>query len=106
MKIPKEVIKRKYELTYLLPAGYSQAEQEEVAAEIEAQVKKHKGQVMSSEVWGKKALAYRIKAHKKFHFEAVYVHSVLEFPSSQVQSFEKIVGLEPKLIRHLLVVAS
>lgn len=106
MKIPTEVIKKKYELTYLLPAEFSAAQQDEVTTELNAQVKKHKGQVISSEVWGKKSLAYRIKALKKFHFEAIYVHQVLEFPTTQTPSFEKVLTLQPKLIRHLLVVAS
>ena len=105
MKILREVSKKNYELTYLLSAASSQKEQDEVTAEVEKQVKKHKGKVISTDVWGKNFLSYKIKFDKSFHTEAVYTHLVIEFPTNQTQSFEKALHLMLPVMRHLMVVA-
>lgn len=65
-----------------------------------ALVKKYKGKVVSTEVWGKKPLAYKIK---KFT-EGSYVFFVLEMDTAQVQGFDREVRLNTQVLRHLIVI--
>lgn len=106
MKIPTEIIKRQYELTYLLSATLSAKELEEARSEIDSLIKKYKGQVVSTDEWGKKPLAYKIKAGKSLHTQAVYVHQVVEFPTTQAPLFAKQLNLQPQIMRYLLVLAT
>jgi len=105
MKILKETRVKSYELTYLLPASFSVKEVEDAMAQVDALIKKHKGKVTSTDSWGKKYLAYKIKAEKTIYTEAVYTHQVIDFPVTKTQDFEKELHLKPEVIRHLLVVA-
>jgi len=105
MKILKETQVKSYELTYLLPATFSAKEVEEAVAQVDALIKKHKGKVTSTDSWGKKYLAYKIKAERTIHTEAVFTHQVIEFPVTKIQDFEKELHLKPEVFRHLLVVA-
>jgi small subunit ribosomal protein S6 len=104
MKLIADKAVKKYEFTYLLPEFYTSAEVTKVVSEIEDLVKKHKGKVVSSEDWGKKTLAYKIKKHGKTHNEALYTHMVLEFEPKSAPKFEKDVYLNEKVVRHILVV--
>lgn len=104
LKLIADKAAKNYEFTYLLPEFYTSAEVAKATSEIEDLVKKHKGKVVSTEDWGKKTLAYKIKNHGKTHEEALYTHMVLEFEPKRAPKFEKDVYLNERIIRHLLVV--
>ena len=76
MKLITDKVVRKYEFTYLLPEFFTSAEVEKAQKEIEELVKKHKGKVISTADWGKKALAYKKLHyhHKKMLFGNNYSH--------------------------------
>lgn len=101
--MPTGTVQRTYELTYLVPATITDAEVSKIKDSVAALVKKHKGEVVTTEEWGKKKLAYRIKHGGTVHTEAHYVHLVLHFSTDKVSAFEKDVYLMTSLLRHLLV---
>lgn len=96
---------RTYELTYLVPVGYTDSEVMQIKKEIEENAKKRSGTVIKVEDWGKKPLAYKIKKAGKNHDEAVYVHTELSFDPIHAQRFERDIYLNTKLLRHLFVIA-
>jgi small subunit ribosomal protein S6 len=105
MKIIADPQTRQYELTYLVPSNFSETERKSVDDSVVALVKKHKGEVVSSEDWGKKQLAYTIDQHGKKFTQAYYTHTVVSFDPKNTQAFEKGLYLEERVIRHLVVVA-
>lgn len=94
---------RKYYLTYLLPVSFTDAELASFRDAIAGLVTKHKGKVVTTDDWGKKPMAYKIKHAGKWQTEAVYTHLTLELPADQVQPLEKDLYLQTQIIRHLLV---
>lgn len=96
---------RQYELTYLLSGSLTTSEAQKVKDEVAKLLKKHKIEVISSEDWGKKSLAYPIKYKSKKQYEGYYTYMVLETESKNVVDFEKELYLNHDVIRHLLVLA-
>lgn len=96
---------RSYELTYLLPVGFTDTELNKLKAGIQALIEKHQGKVTATEEWGKNKLAYAIKHGGKMHAEAVYVHTVFTGDPGRVQALDRDMFLQPQVIRHLLVLA-
>ncbi|HYD34631.1 MAG TPA: 30S ribosomal protein S6 [Vitreimonas sp.] len=105
MKLVKDEVVRKYELTYLLPAVYTDAEMSKISEGVVTSLKKHKAEVVKNEPWGKKKLAYRLKHGGKMHTEAHYFHVVFNLPSLKAPELERDVYLQTEIMRHLLVVA-
>lgn len=105
MNIAVEERVRSYELTYLIPATYTDSELTKMVEGLESKLKKAGAKIVSSDKWGKKKLAYKIKQAGKIFTEAVYFHTVLEANSKDVMAIEKVVYLTPQVLRHLLVVA-
>lgn len=105
MKLDQEIIKKDYELTYLIPGDLLDADVSRLKKEIVDLVAKNKGSVVKEDDWGRKNLAYGITQAGKTYQEAVYVHMVVNFPVSKVQAFEHSLALNNEIIRHLLVIA-
>lgn len=99
------VTARDYELTYLVPTGYTDTELGQIKKEVETLVKKHGGSVTKQEDWGKKPLAYRLKQAGKLIEEASYFFFVVSFEPEKAQAFERDIYLFNKLVRHLFVLA-
>jgi len=106
MQIKKEKVKRKYELTYLIPASFTSNETTEIREEVDKMIKKFSGKVSEIEEWGKNKMSYIIKKAGKSHNEAVYVHLVIEFPVEKINKFEASLKLHQKILRYLIVLAS
>ncbi len=96
---------RMYELTYLVPTGYTETELGQIKKEVETLIKKHGGAVEKQEDWGKKPLAYSIKKAGKMIEEASYFYFEVSFEPTKAQAFERDVYLVTKLLRHLFVLA-
>ena len=62
-----EKIVRTYELTYVIPGSYTDNDAAQVKSEIEQLLKKHKAEVVSTEDWGRRPLAYTIAREGKKH---------------------------------------
>lgn len=104
LKLIADKAAKKYEFTYLLPEFYTSAEVAKAIAEVEELVKKFKGKVVSTEDWGKKTLAYKIRKGSKSHAEALFTHLVIEMEAKNAQKFERDVYLNERILRHLMVV--
>jgi len=105
IKIVADKQSKLYELTYLLPADFTDSQLATAGESILKLITKHKGKVLQTQDWGKKSLAYKIRHQGKFHTEAAYTHQVVKFPPTKVQAFEKEVLLEEQVMRHLVVVS-
>jgi len=106
MKLVTETKTNVYELTYLVPAGYTDSELKKVQEDILALVKRYKGEVISETVWGKKPLAYSVRKAGKSYDEAYFVHLRLNLVTDKAPDFENGVYLHNSIVRHLLVVGS
>jgi small subunit ribosomal protein S6 len=104
MLVKKKPVVREYELTYLVGTGYTAAEMNLVQDEVATLVGKNGGEIVETQDWGKKHLAYPIKKDGKTYVEATYLHLVLKLPAQVVQSFSKSIELKRQILRSLLVV--
>lgn len=106
MKIPKDVQPRTYELTYLIPDGFTDAERSQIDEEIATMVqKKYKGKVAETEDWGKKRMAYKIKHNNVSHTQAYYTYLMIEMDPEHAPELERALQIHDKVMRHLLVKA-
>jgi len=105
MKLTKEIIKKNYELTYLIPGDLLDADVSRLKKEIADLVAKNKGVVVKEDDWGRKHFAYNNYQAGKVYEEAVYVHMIVNFPVLNVQKFEQSLTLHREILRHLLVIA-
>ena len=103
MQIAKEELRRDYELTYVVPATYTESELMQLKKDLEAQLKKLDVNIKSTEDWGKKPLAYAIKQTGKTYTEAYFRFMVIDMKTSQARELDRLISLNTKIIRHLLV---
>lgn len=88
-----------YELTFILRGDLSEKERDDGISQVRKWVEEGKGKVVSSDLWGKKSLAYRIK---KF-LEGIYVFMRLDLGAKEVAQLSGKLRLEENVIRYLLV---
>lgn len=100
----KQIPTREYELTYLVGSGYTAAELNSIQDSIVTLIGKNGGEIVETQDWGKKPLAYGIKKDGKAHEEAVYTHLVLKLPVDKVLSVRKSVDFKREILRSLLVI--
>jgi small subunit ribosomal protein S6 len=105
MKLQLAARSRSYELTYLVPAAYTDSELAKITEGLEAKIKKQGGKISTTEKWGKKKLSYKIKHASKNYTEAFYFFVVFEADPAVAQEIERTIYLNTQLLRHLLVVA-
>lgn len=104
MKIIADVQPRTYEVTYLLPDSFTDAERSQIDEEIASTIqKKFKGQIESSEDWGKKRMAYAIKHNNASQTQAYYTHLLVELDPEQAPQLERALQLHAQVMRHLVV---
>jgi small subunit ribosomal protein S6 len=66
---------------------------------VEKTVKTLKGKVVTSEVWGKRHLAYEIKGHT----DGYYVLWGIELPGEGVVELDKEIKLNSEVLRHIIL---
>lgn len=103
MKIAADTQLRTYELTYLVLASLTDGEITTIKDSINKIIKKLKGKEVSSDDWGKKTLAYKIRFKGKYEQQAYFIHQVVELDPAQVTKLEQELRLNPDLMRFLLV---
>ena len=67
-------------------------------------VGKNDGEIVDTQDWGKKSLAYKIQKDGKANVEGVYTHLVLKMPADKVLALSKSVDFKREILRSLLVV--
>lgn len=104
MKILADTRTRQYELTYLLPVSYTDAELTKLADAIQTLVTKAGATEVTVEAWGRKRLAYKIKKAHTSHTEAQYYHLMFLAEPAKISALERQMFIHPQVLRHLLVV--
>ncbi len=104
MLVSKKQVMREYELTYLVGASYTTAEMNSIQDAVVSLVGKNEGEIVETQDWGKKALAYVIKKDGKAYDEAVYTQLIIKLPAEKAQELNKSIELKKEVLRSLLVV--
>lgn len=87
-----------YELTILLPDG-NEKEKSRIGKLVEDYVKKSKGELVKTESWGVKTLAYPIQKKTS----ADYEHFVLSLEPDKQPRLDQALRLDEGILRYLFV---
>lgn len=88
-----------YELPLVIKPLLPDDVRDKVVASIEETVKKMGGSLETTQVWGKKHLAYPIKGHE----EGYYIFFKLVLDADKVKQLEKTIKLIPDVLRFLII---
>ena len=92
---------RKYEVMYILRADLDEAARKEVMDKLAASITDNGGKVTdTSEAMGMRELAYPIKDETKGY----YVVLKTEMENQAINEFNRLVRINPSVLRHLIVV--
>ena len=90
---------RKYELVWILGGDTGEEQGTESIEKITSLVTDAGGEVSSTDVWGKRTLAYPIKKNN----EGYYLQANFEVEGTRAQEIEHAIDADQSIIRHLLV---
>jgi small subunit ribosomal protein S6 len=88
-----------YEHTLIARQDVSPQQVDALVEEVTALVKEHGGDVVKTEYWGLKNLAFRIKKNRKGH----YAHLGLNAPPAAVQELERKLKIHDDVLRYLTI---
>jgi small subunit ribosomal protein S6 len=88
-----------YEMVYIVSPRLSSDEGERTTAWVAGLVRESGGEVLSTDVWGRRRLAYPIK----HQFEGTYVYSTFRLEPSATVRIESQLGLSEDVLRHLII---
>lgn len=92
--------KRLYETTFIVNASLEDQDIDAVVSKVTGYIGNHGGEIQSTDLWGKKRLAYPI--NKKFN--GYYVHCIYELSPENAAIIERFFVLEDTVIRHLTII--
>lgn len=90
---------RDYEVMYILNAELDEEGIDGAVTRFEDVVKNGGGEIVKTERWGKRRLAYEVNDK----IEGYYVLMYIKCPSNTVQELERILKISDDIIRHLLI---
>lgn len=88
-----------YELTLVLPGSATNAKKKKIEGYVKKSVELNKGKIKSTEDWGKKELAYKIKKNDS----GIFLFFILELASEAAKAISEKLRMEEEIIRYLLV---
>ncbi len=88
-----------YEHVFLARQDLSQSQVDTLAQEATKIIEDNEGQVVRTETWGLKSLAYKIEKNRKAHF----VMLAFDAPGSVVQELERQTRINEDVIRYMTV---
>lgn len=88
-----------YDLIYIIQPELEQEETQGVNDRVLQTISTNEGELVETEVWGRRKLAYPIKNH----FEGYYVIQTIKLPPSSVQEVERNLRLNEDIIRFLFI---
>lgn len=100
-----DTFKRTYELTYILSGLFTDNEVAQAKSQVEQIFKKFNAEIVKTEDWGRRQLAYTIVHEGKKQSEGSYVHIVFNLEPKDAPVLEREVYLSNLAMRHLLVVS-
>ena len=90
---------RQYELVYIVSPDASEQEVNDLHGQVEAIVARFSGELVKSENWGRRKMAYEIGPHK----EGVYVLEVINGGGDLMKVLERRLRVSEKVLRYLVV---
>jgi len=94
---------RLYELIYLVNREASDEARADVTARIKAVISDFNGEVVKTESWGKRRLAYEIQKGSERHQKAYYEYNIIQGPAGMTQEIERVLRLHEDCIRFLTI---
>jgi small subunit ribosomal protein S6 len=90
---------RQYELVYIVSPDATEQEVTDLHAQVEAAVGRLGGEVVKSENWGRRRMAYEIGQHK----EGIYVLELVNGSGELMKELERRMRVSEKVLRYLVV---
>ncbi|MBN1679842.1 MAG: 30S ribosomal protein S6 [Anaerolineae bacterium] len=90
---------RPYELGFIISISVSENDTADVIASVQETIEKLDGSVTKVNFWGRRRLAYPIQDFR----EGYYVFLNMDYPTEQIGELERILKLDDRVIRHLVV---
>jgi small subunit ribosomal protein S6 len=90
---------RQYELVYLLSPDAGEQAVTDLHAQVEATVSRFGGELVKTDEWGRRKLAYAIGPHK----EGIYVLEVIQGSGELLKELERRLRVNEQVLRHLVV---
>ena len=91
---------QKYELMVILKPLLPEDIRAGIQKKIERYIKEAKGEILSTDVWGKRHLAYNIKKHEEGYYVVYQIKLEPEFSDT----FQKELRLMNDILRFMLIV--
>ena len=88
-----------YELMYVISPRLMVEEADATIERVQGLIKDAGGEILMTDNWGRRRLAYPIK----HHFEGTYVLSHVTLPPDRIAAFERAMHLNEHILRHLLI---
>ena len=88
-----------YEMVYIVSPRLSSEEAERATAWVDGLIRNGGGELLSTDVWGRRRLAYPIK----HQFEGTYVYSTFRLEPQATRRIESELALSENVLRHLMV---
>ena len=88
-----------YELIYVISPRLMVEEADATIERIQGLVEDTGGEILMTDNWGRRRLAYPIK----HHFEGTYVLTHIMMPPDRIAGFERALNINENVLRHLLV---
>ena len=90
---------RQYELVYILSPDATEQEIADLHTQIEAIIARYQGELVKTENWGRRKLAFRIGKHR----EGTYVLEVFKGTGELTKELDRRLKVIDSVIRHLCV---
>ena len=90
---------RQYELVYILSPDATEQEIADLHTQIEAIIARYQGELVKTENWGRRKLAFRIGKHR----EGTYVLEVFKGSGELTKELDRRLKVIDSVIRHLCV---
>ena len=88
-----------YELMYVISPRLMVEEADATIERIQGLVEDTGGEILMTDNWGRRRLAYPIK----HHFEGTYVLTHITMPPDRIAGFERALNINENILRHLLI---
>jgi small subunit ribosomal protein S6 len=90
---------RQYELVYIVSPDASEQEVGDLHAQVEAQIARLGGELVKSDNWGRRKMAYEIGPHK----EGIYVLELINGSGELMKELERRLRVSERVLRYLVV---
>ncbi|HOJ79166.1 MAG TPA: 30S ribosomal protein S6 [Bacillota bacterium] len=90
---------RNYEAMYILKPELEEEAINAAVSKFEDIIKDNGGEIVKTEPWGKKRLAYEVQDYT----EGFYVLMTFKAPAATSQELERIMKIQDNVLRHLVI---